>query len=112
MLGTNVEAMISKYPGFIDPDKVTPVMADEHKNGLSDKNSLFAIHARWLYEPDMKDRISASHFRKIFRCSCGELKHSLGMSFVEISICGESFMLHQVSVYFFLTSSKCCIYIF
>lgn len=67
---------------------------DESGIDLKDRNLLLA---RWLHEPDKKDRLSASHFRKIFRCSCGKQEQLLGMNYVEISIFGESFMLHQVS---------------
>ncbi|KAL6955354.1 tRNA pseudouridine(38-40) synthase [Sarracenia purpurea var. burkii] len=69
---------------------------DEHGNSSRGRDPLLTVRARWLHEPDEKDRLSGSHFRKILRCSCAKLEQFFGMNYVEISIFGESFMLHQI----------------
>ncbi|KAL0340120.1 UNVERIFIED_CONTAM: putative tRNA pseudouridine synthase [Sesamum radiatum] len=77
-------------------DRTLAGVFDEDKANLKGQNLVVPICARWLHEPDDKDRLSASHFRKIFHCRCGKLEQLSGLNYVEISICGESFMLHQI----------------
>ncbi|CAH9073380.1 unnamed protein product [Cuscuta europaea] len=76
-----------------------PGIQDCDMNNPEERNPVLSTRARWLYEPDERDKLSSSHFRRIFYCHCGNLEQVLGMNYIEIYVCGESFMLHQVTLF-------------
>jgi tRNA pseudouridine38-40 synthase len=61
--------------------------------------------AWWLPTPDEADKVVSSHFRSVISCTCAMPEIFRDARFIRISITGNSFMVHQVSVLCHLMSS-------
>ena len=62
---------------------------ENKKTAYRGSDSEVVVKARWLHESAELDRISGSHFRKIFECSCGKLEKSSGFSYVNCPFTGN-----------------------
>ncbi|KAJ7964286.1 tRNA pseudouridine synthase [Quillaja saponaria] len=97
--GEIISDMKGQYQKFREPNVLQGydiATCKMNGTGLEDQDSSLLVRAKWLHEPDGTDKLNASHFRKIFCCSCGKLENLMGYDYVELSIWGESFMLHQI----------------
>ncbi|GBG65537.1 hypothetical protein CBR_g51420, partial [Chara braunii] len=56
--------------------------------------------AYWLSKKNPNDAIGRSHYRKVLSCTCGEIEREMcagrEISFVRVSLTGESFMFNQI----------------
>lgn len=83
-----------------DKEILDPTGEEELEDDFDGSDESVALKARWIYEPDGKDKVRNAHFRHILSCSCSNVIETSGNAhFLKISITGESFMLHQVGVF-------------